>query len=92
MYTILSTSIVFLIKVSTQTMSTMVFEHCVLSPPCDRMIRQMFFSQSQYKVFFLQILKSTFVIFSSIFGRPAHQTPAYIIFFPICQISAIVIG
>ena len=39
------------------------------------------FSQSQYKVFFLQIVKSTFVIFTSIFGRPAHQTPAYIIFF-----------
>ena len=32
MYTIMSTSIVFLIKVSTQTMSTMVFEPCVLSP------------------------------------------------------------
>ena len=39
------------------------------------------FSQSHYKVFFLQMVKSTFVIFTSKFGGPAHQTPEYIVFF-----------
>ena len=80
MYTIMSTSIVFLIKVSTQTMSTMVFEPCVLSPlrPHDS---TNVFHKVNMKSFFLQIVKSTFVNFTLLFGRPAHQTPAYIIFF-----------
>ena len=80
MYSIMSTSIVFLIKVSTQTISTMVFEPCVLSPlrPHDP---TSVFQKVNKKSFFLQIVKSTFVIFTSIFGRPAHQTPAYTIIF-----------
>ena len=78
MYTIMSTSIVFLIKSSTQTISTMVFEHCVLSLQRPHDPTNVFHKVNIKS--FLQIVKSTFVIFTSIFGRPAHQTPAYIIF------------
>ena len=47
--------------------------HCVCTTLC--------LTPPPPQVFFLQFVKSTFVIFTSIFGRPAHQTPAYIIFF-----------
>ena len=88
MYTIMSTSIVFLIKVSTQTMSTMVFEPCVLSPlrPHDPTC---VFHKINIKSLNRQI---TFCNFYVNIWSPCSSNTSIHHLFPICQISAIVIG
>ena len=75
-YTIMSTSIVFLIKVSTQRVSTMVFEPCVLSPPPATAWSGKCFSQSQYKVFFYKS-SNQLVIFTSVHLYPLLQRVWY---------------
>ena len=90
MYTIMSTSNLFLIKIPTRTMSTMVFEPCVFSP-----LRPHDPANVSHKVNIKSFFTNRQINFCNFYVNiwsPCSSNTSIHHLFPICQTSAVVIG